>query len=90
MPHIIRVIKSRRMRLTGRVTFMGEKRNAYRVLVEKSVGHIPRGSPRQKWEDNIKMDLKEIRWEDVDWICLSPARYQWQAVVNILMNLYIL
>jgi hypothetical protein len=60
MPHIIRVIKSRKMRLTGLVVHMGEKRSAYNILVGKPEGHTPPGSPRQKWEDNIKMDREEI------------------------------
>jgi hypothetical protein len=54
------VIKSRRVRLRGHVAFMGEKRNAYRILVGKPEGHIQPGSPRQRWEDNIKMDLKQM------------------------------
>jgi hypothetical protein len=49
---------------------MGEIRNAYNILVGKSEGKRPRGRPRSSWEDNIRMDLREIGWDDVDWIHL--------------------
>jgi hypothetical protein len=54
-PNIIRVIKSRRLKWAGLVACMGERRGAYRVLMEK-----PEGRPRRKWEDNIKMDLRDV------------------------------
>jgi hypothetical protein len=59
-PSIIRIIKSRRMRWAGHVTRMGEKRNAYRLLVGKSEGKRPLGIPSRRWVDNIKMDLGEV------------------------------
>jgi hypothetical protein len=58
---IIRMIKSRRMRWVGNVARMGEKRNAYRILVDKAEGKRPLGRPRRMWVDNIMMDLREIR-----------------------------
>jgi hypothetical protein len=61
-PHIIRMIKSRRIRLVGHVARMGEKRNAYRILVGKPERKRPLERPRRRWEDNIKMDLREIGW----------------------------
>jgi hypothetical protein len=61
-PNIIRVIKSRRMRWMGLVARMGEKRRAYRILVGRPEGRRPLGRPRRRWEDNIKMDLQEVRW----------------------------
>jgi hypothetical protein len=64
-PSIIRIIKSRRMRWTGRVARMGEKRNAYRLLVGKPEGKRPLGRPRRRWVDNIRMHLGEVRWGDV-------------------------
>jgi hypothetical protein len=64
--NVIRMIKSRRMRWSGHVTRMGEKRNACRILVEKPEGKRPLGRPRHRWVDNIKMDLKKIRWEGLD------------------------
>jgi hypothetical protein len=54
------MIKSRRMRCAGHVARMGAERNAYRILVGKGEGKRPLGRPRRRWEDNIKMDLREI------------------------------
>jgi hypothetical protein len=59
-PNIVRVIKSRRMRWTGHVARMGKGRGVYRVLVGRPEGKRPQGRPRRRWEDNIKMDLREI------------------------------
>jgi hypothetical protein len=59
-PNIIRMIKSRRMRWAGHVARIGEKRNAYRILVGKPEGKRPLGRPRHMWMDNIKIDLREI------------------------------
>jgi hypothetical protein len=57
-PNIISMIKSRRMRWAGHVARMGEKRNAYRILVGKPEGRRPLGRPRRRWVDNIKLDLR--------------------------------
>jgi hypothetical protein len=62
----IRMMKSRRMRWAGHVTRMGEKRNAYRILVGKLEGMIPLGRPRSSWVDNNKIDLREIKWHALD------------------------
>jgi hypothetical protein len=70
-PSIIRIIKSQRMRWADRVARMGEKRNAYRLLVRKPEGKRPLGRPRRRWVDNIKRDLGEVGWGDVDWIGLA-------------------
>jgi hypothetical protein len=59
-PNIIRVIKSRRMKLAGHVARMGAKRGAYRILVERPERRRPLGRPRRRWEDNIKIDLEEV------------------------------
>jgi hypothetical protein len=59
-PSIIRMIKSRRMRWSGHVAEMGEKRNAYRILVGNPIGKRPLGRPRRRWVYNIKIDLREI------------------------------
>jgi hypothetical protein len=65
---------------------MGEKKNAYRVLVVEPEGKRPPGVPRRRWEDNIKMDVREIVWGSMDWIDLAQKRDQWRALVNTLMN----
>jgi hypothetical protein len=62
-PNIIRVIKPRRMRWAGHVARMGEERGAYRILVGRPEGRRPLGTPRRRWEDNIKTDLREVGWE---------------------------
>jgi hypothetical protein len=64
-----------------------EKRNAYRFLMEKPEGKRPLGRPRHRFVDNIKMNLGEIRWGDVDSICLAQDKAKWRAVVNGVMNL---
>jgi len=61
----IRVIKSRSMRLVGHVACMGQIRNVYKILIRKSERKKPLGRPRHRWEDNIRMDCREIGWEDV-------------------------
>jgi hypothetical protein len=86
-PSIIRIIKPRRMRLAGNVARMGEKRNAYRLLVGKPEGKRPLGRPRRRWVDNIRMDVGEVGWDDVDWIGLAKDRNRWRAVVNSVLNL---
>jgi hypothetical protein len=61
-PNIIQMIKSRRLRWAGHVARMGERRGAYRALVGKPEGRISLERPRRRWEDNIKMDLREVGW----------------------------
>jgi hypothetical protein len=68
---------------------MGEKRNAYRLLVGKLEGKRPLGRPRSRLVDNIKMDLLEIGWGGVDWIGLAQDRNKWRALVSAVMNLRI-
>jgi hypothetical protein len=69
---------------------MGKKRNAYRILVGNPEGKRLLGRPRRRWVDNIKMDLKEIGWDGVDWIDLAKDRKQWRALVYTAMNLRVL
>jgi hypothetical protein len=85
-PDIIRQIKSRRMRWVGHVALIGEGRNVYRVLVGKPEEKRPLERPRRRWEDGIKMDLREIGWGGVEWIHLAQERDRWRAVVNAVMN----
>jgi hypothetical protein len=74
-----RVIKARRMR------WVGDVRGAYNILVGRPEGRRPLG--RRRSEDNIKMDLREIGFGDVDWIHLAQDRDRWRAFVNTVMNL---
>jgi hypothetical protein len=67
-PDIIRQVRSKRMRWAGHVARMGEERNVYKVLVVNPEGKRPVGIPRRRWEDGIRMDLREIGLGDVDWI----------------------
>jgi hypothetical protein len=62
---------------------MGEKRNAYRLLA----GKRPLGRPGHRWVDNIRLDLVEVEWGDVDWISLAQNRDRWRALVNSVLNL---
>jgi hypothetical protein len=64
-----------------------EKRNAWRILAGKPEGRRPLGGPRRRWEDNIKMDLREIGWGGMDWIDPAEDRDQWRGLVNMVMNL---
>jgi hypothetical protein len=66
---------------------MREKRNAYTILVGKPEGKRPLRRPRRRWVDNIKMDLRETGWDDMDWIDLNQNRDQWRALVNMAINL---
>jgi hypothetical protein len=67
----------------------GEKRNTYRLLVGKPEGKRPLGRPRCRWVDNIRMDLAEVGWSDVGWICLAKDWNRWRALVNSVLNLRI-
>jgi hypothetical protein len=66
---------------------MGERRGVYRALVGKPEGRRPLGRPRRRWEDNIKMDLREVGCGGMDWIDLVQDKDRWGAVVNVVMNL---
>ena len=66
---------------------MGQGRGVHRVLVGKTEEKRPLGRPRQKWEDNIKIDLQEVGGSCGDWIELAHDRDRWQALVSTVMNL---
>jgi hypothetical protein len=85
-PSIVRVIKARRMRWAGHVARMGEVRGPY-ILVGRPEGRRPLGRPRRRWEDNIKMDLGEVGFGDVDWMHWAQVRDRWRALVDTVMNL---
>jgi hypothetical protein len=86
-PNIVRVIKSVRMRWAGHVARMGEGRGVYRVLVGRPEGKRPLGRPRRRWEDIIKMDLRETGIDGANWIRLAQDRVHWRACVSTVMNL---
>ena len=66
---------------------MGEGRGVHRVLVGRPEGKRPLGRPRRRWEDNIKMDLQEVRGGCEDWMELAQDRDRWRALVGTVMNL---
>jgi hypothetical protein len=76
------------MRWAGHVASVREK-NAHRLLVGKPNGKRLLGKPRQRWVDNIMMDLREVGWGDVDWIGLAQDRNRWRALVNSVLNLQV-
>ena len=86
-PNIIRSLKSKRLRWARNIARMEESRNAYRVLVGKPGGKRPLGRPRRRWEDNIRMDLREVGCDPGEWIDLAEDRDQWRAYVWAVMNL---
>jgi hypothetical protein len=88
-PNIVRVIKSRRMRWWARyIARMADGRDVYRVLVGRPEGKRPLERPRHKWEDIIKMDLREIGIDEANWIRLAQDRVRWRAFVNTVVNLW--
>jgi hypothetical protein len=78
-----------RMRWVEHVACMGEGRGVYRVLVRRPKGKRPLGIQRHRWEDNIKMDLREKGIDETNWIWLAQDRVQWKISVNMVMNLWI-
>ena len=66
---------------------MGDRSGVGRVLVRKSEGKEPHGRPERRWEDNIKMDIREVGCGGMDWMELAQARDRWRALVNAIMNL---
>jgi hypothetical protein len=85
--NIVREIKSRRMRWAGHVARMGVGKGVYRVLVGRPEGKRPLRRPRRRWEDNIKLDFREIGIDGANWIQLAQVRVQWRIFVNTVINL---
>ena len=83
-PNIVRVIKSRRLRWAGQVDRMAEGRSTLKILTGTHTGKKPLGRPRRRWEDNIRMDLKEKGIHTRNWV--HSADY-WRALVNAALNL---
>jgi hypothetical protein len=77
------------MKLAGHVAHMGEKRNAYWILVGKPEEKRPLGRPRHRRVDSIKIDLREIKCSCIDWIHLAEDRDQWRILVNAVINLWV-
>jgi hypothetical protein len=77
------------VRFMGHVACMEEMRSACKILVRKPKGKRPLGRHRHRCEDNIRMCLRKIGWEGVDWIHHAENRDQWQALVNVVMNLWL-
>jgi hypothetical protein len=77
------------MKWVGHVTRKGEGRGVYRILVGRSEGKRPLGRPRRRWDDNIKMDLREIGIDGVNWIQPAQDRVQWRSFVSTVMNLQV-
>jgi hypothetical protein len=67
----------------------GEKRNSCRIFVGKPEVKRPLGRPRHRWQNNIKVDFRQIGWGGIDWIDLVPDRDQWRPLVNTVMNLWV-
>ena len=86
-PNIVWVIKSRRMRWAGHVARVGERRGVYMILVGTPEGKRPLGIYRDRWEDNIKMELQEVRSEGMDCIDVAQDRDWWRTLANAVMNL---
>ena len=86
-PNIIRSLKSRRLRWAGHVARVEKSRNVFRVLVGKPDGKRPLGRPRCRWEDYIKIYLREVGCDAGEWIDHAQDRVQWRAYVRTLMNL---
>ena len=86
-PNIVRVIKYRRLRWAGHVARLEEGRSAFKILTGKSTGNIVLGRPRLRWEDNIRMDLKEIGTNTRNWINLAQDRDALETLVNAALDL---
>jgi hypothetical protein len=90
LSNIVRMIKSRRMRWVGHTVCMGEGRSVRIVFTRRPKRKRPPGGLRCRWEDNIKLDLREMWISGVNWIRLAEDRVHWRVFVNKVMNLWVL
>ena len=81
------MIKSIRLRWAGHVAKVKEGRSVFKILTGKPTGKRPLGRPRRRWEDNIRMDLKEICINTRNWVDSAQDRDYWRALVNAALNL---
>jgi hypothetical protein len=89
-PNLVRMITSTTLRWTGHVARMEEGRSSFKILTGKPTGKGPlRGCPRVRWEDNIRMDLKEVGINKKNWVNSSQDKGYWRALVNAAFNLRI-
>jgi hypothetical protein len=88
-PNIVRVIKSRRLRWASHIPTMEEDRSAFKILTGTPSGKIPLGRPKHRWEDNIRINLKEIGINTRNWVDLTQDRNYWRALVNKALNLWV-
>ena len=86
-PNVIINLKSTRLRWAGHLARMEQSRNVYKVLVGKPEGKRHLGKSRLRWEDNIKIDLREVGCDAGNWIDLVKDRNQWRTYVRAIMNL---
>ena len=86
-PNIVRFIKSRRLRCVDHVPRMEEGRIAFRILIGKLTRKRPLARPRRGWEDNIRMDLKEMGINTRNWVDSAQDRDYWRVLVNAVLNL---
>ena len=89
-PNIFMVIKSRRLRWAGHVARMEEGRSAFKMLTGKPIGKRLLGGPRRRWEDNLRMVLKEVGINTRNWVDSAQDRDYWTALMNTALNLLIL
>jgi hypothetical protein len=80
-------MNSKSMRWAGHVAHIRAKRSAFKLFVGKPEGKRPLERRRRRWEDTIKMDLREIGWGDMDWIDWAQDRDQWRALMNTVMKI---
>ena len=86
-PNIVRLTKSRKLRLTGHVARMEKDRSDFKILTGKPTGKRHLGRPRRRWEDNIRMDLDEIGINAGNWVDSAQDRNYWRALLNSALNL---
>ena len=86
-PHIVGVIKFRRLRLAGHVARMEESRSSFKILTGKAIGKRLLGRPRRRWEGNIRMNLKEIGINARNWVDSAQDSDYWKALVNAVLSL---